>query len=464
MSQNVPVRFVRADGKTIQLPVTTLTLDVDRNFNATPIIYTGSSRVAIDANLSRAVIILEGVFTDDDLMNVGSSSKSKAIIDFSRVEQTFAIDKNTRFDDESTIKSDFSTITLNDIASLKTPIRLKNTAGDNFDLYAAKGDVSHGYTSSRHHFSIATTDGVKTTSTLVGGSGYSIANDITITATTGSGVNCKINITGVNSGAITSFEITHPGSGHAVGDVLTIPGGSGGTFTVASIGDALTAKQMATNLTKLINDGTLSTPVTGFSATTVTSPSSGEANTAVSISQTVAGEDGNSGTPKLNDFILGTRGIKPRFDTFSGGEDAGGIFHGMSAGDKVMSLYATLNNSNNPTLLQEITDGFRSLIGFNEKYGDYIIGVQIPFNSSINATDGSKYKPVNFFMPTGAFETLESKSVSDAVAASTKPESPDSNNDRSFIKGGVTKATFVQIGGEPVYSFNIQFIPASFII
>ena len=27
MSQNIPVRFVRADGKTIQLPVTTITLD-----------------------------------------------------------------------------------------------------------------------------------------------------------------------------------------------------------------------------------------------------------------------------------------------------------------------------------------------------------------------------------------------------------------------------------------------------
>tara|TARA_R100001510_G_scaffold23940_1_gene21059 strand:- start:19072 stop:20454 length:1383 start_codon:yes stop_codon:yes gene_type:complete len=460
MSQNIPVRFVRADGRTIQLPVTTLTLDVDRNFNATPIIFTGSSRIATDFNLSRAVIILEGVFTDDDLMNIGTAIQSKAIIDFSRIDETFGVSVNARFDDEFTIKNGFHNIILNDIASLTTPIKLKNTAGDDFELYAAKSDVSHGYTSSRHHFSIATTDGVKTTSTLVGGSGYSIANDITITATTGSGVNCKINITGVNSGAITSFEITHPGSGHAVGDVLTIPGGSGGTFTVASIGDGLTAEQMATNLFKLIND----TPITGFSATRVTSPSSGLPNTAVSILQTIAGEDGNSGTPKLNDFRLATRDIKPRFETFSGGEDAGGMFHGMSAGDKVMSLYATLNNSNNPTFLQDITDGFRSLIGFNEKYGDYIIGVQIPFNSSINATDGNKYKPVNFFMPTGAFETLESKSVKDAVAASTEPENPDSNNDRSFIKGGVTKATFVQVGGEPVYSFNIQFIPASFII
>ena len=57
MSQNIPVRFVRADGKTIQLPVTTVTLDVDRNFNATPLIFMGSDRMATDFNLSRAVII-----------------------------------------------------------------------------------------------------------------------------------------------------------------------------------------------------------------------------------------------------------------------------------------------------------------------------------------------------------------------------------------------------------------------
>ncbi len=470
MSQNIPVRFVRADGKTIQLPVTTVTLDVDRNFNATPLIFMGSDRMATDFNLSRAVIILEGVFTDDDLMNVGSSTSSTALIDFSRIEPSpglgyMGVGFNVRFDDEQLVTDGFGTLTLGDIAGLKTPITLKNTAGTSFDLYASKSEISHAEDggTGRYHFSIATTNGVKTTSTLVGGSGYSIGNDITISATTGAGIACKVNITAVNgSGAITEFNIAHPGSGHAVGDVLTITGGSA-TFNVASVGTALTAKQMATNLVKLINDSGLSTPITGLSATVTTSPNTGDADSAVKISQTVAGKDGNNGTPKLSNFDFGSL-ISPNFTTFSGGTDQGGIFHGMSAGDKVMSLYGTLNNSNNPTMLQKVTDGARSLINFNEKYGDYIIGIQIPFNSSIKAKNGSKYEPVNFFMPTGAFETLDSKSVNDAVSASTKPDKVDSNNDRSFIKGGITKATFVQLGGEPVYSFTIQFIPASYII
>ena len=464
MSQNIPVRFVRADGETIQLPVTTVTLDVDRNFNATPLIFMGSDRMATDFNLSRAVIILEGVFTDDDLMNVGTATYSKAMIDFSRVEEMNAgiraLDAEfneiygvERFDNDDMVNDGFGTLTVGDIANLETPITIKNTAGTSFDLYASKSELSHAYdgSSSRHHFSIATTDGVKTTSTLVGGSGYSVGNDITISATTGAGTACKVNITAVDGGgAITEFNIAHPGKGHAVGDVLTITGGSA-TFTVASVGTALTAEQMATNFTKLINDSGLSTPITGLSATLTTSPNSSEPNTAVKISQTVAGKDGNSGTPKLNNFKFGT--YTPHFTTFKGGNDQGGIFHGMSAGDKVMSLYGTLNNSKNNKGLQK-----------KDKFGDYIIGVQIPFNSSIKATGSNKYEPVNFFMPTGRFETLDSKSVEDAVSASTKPDEPDSNNDRSFIKGGVTKATFVQVGGEPVYSFNIQFIPASYII
>ena len=462
MSQNIPVRFVRADGETIQLPVTTVTLDVDRNFNATPLIFMGSDRMAMDFNLSRAVILLEGVFTDDDLMSIGSATSSRAVIDFSRVEPVVgrgyyeefngSVGFVERFDNDDMIKGGFGTLTIGDIAGLDTPIKLKNTAGDNFDLYASKSEKSHDKDSGtgRYHFSIATTNGVQTTNTLVGGSGYSIGNDIA--ASGGAGSECKVNITAVDgSGAITEFNIAHPGKDFVVGNTLTIAGGSSGTFNVASVGTALTAVQMATNLTKLINDGALSTPITGFSATLTTSPNSSEPNTAVTITQTVAGKDGNSGTPKFNDFKFGT--YTPNFTTFSGGADQGGIFHGMSAGDKVMSLYGTLNNSKNNKGLQK-----------KDKFGDYIIGIQIPFNSSIKATGSNKYEPVNFFMPTGRFETLDSKSVNDAVSASTKPDEPDSNNDRSFIKGGITKATFVQVGGEPVYSFNIQFIPASYII
>ena len=170
MSQNIPVRFVRADGETIQLPVTTLTLDVDRGVNATPLPFLGSARVAVDFNLSRAVILLEGVFTDDDLMNIGSDTSATALVDFARVEPTPGlgimgrVGFNARFDNEDEIEAIFNGITIGDIASLNTPITLKNTAGTSFDLYASKSEISHAKDggTGRYHFSIATTNGVQT--------------------------------------------------------------------------------------------------------------------------------------------------------------------------------------------------------------------------------------------------------------------------------------------------------------
>lgn len=467
---NVPVRFVRADGKTIQLPVTTLTLDVDRGTMAMPLPFLGSARLGVDLNLSKAVILLEGVFTDDDLFNIGTATASSSIIDFSRCDipgGSSTITANTRFDNADLIEALLDGRTVDDLTGKNTGIKFKSTDGTIKTLYGTKSSVSHSLSSGTYQFSIGTTLGIQGGNLAAGGSGYSIGNNIA--TSNGAGTECKVNITGVNSGAVTSFTIAHPGKNFAVGNTITISGGGGdATFTVSQVGTALTATQMAKNLVALINDGTLSTPINEYSASLVSSPSSGESDVAVRITQSVTGPDGDNGTPvclspNWNDIS------KPRITEFDGGSNAEGVFHGMSAGDKVMSLYATLNNSNNPGIGAALTamkggGGMKGVEKANNKYGDYIMGIQVPFNSSINAEDGQKYKPVNFFMPTGAGETQDTKSVDNAVSASTKVDSPSDGDDRAFIKGFVTKATFVQIAGEPVYTFNIQFTPASIIL
>jgi len=467
---NIPVRFVRADGRTIQLPVTTLTLDVDRGTMAMPLPFLGSSRLGVDLNLSKAVILLEGVFTDDDLFNIGTPTSSTALIDFSRIEENDSIflTENTRFDNNDMIDNLLVGRTVDVLSQGNPRFALVSANGLTQFINATKSSISHSLSSGNYQFSIGTTDGIQGGNLAAGGSGYSIGNNIATSG--GAGSNCKVNITGVSgSGAVTSFTIAHPGKNFAVGNTITISGGGGNaTFTVSQVGTALTATQMAKNLVALINDGTLSTPLTNYSASLVSSPSSGESEVAVKIIQTTTGEDGDTNSP----FFGGnwSSQIKPRFETFDGGSSAEGVFSGMSAGDKVMSLYATLNNSNNPGIgaaLTAMTGGGMTKTGIekaNNKYGDYIMGIQVPFNSSINATDGSKYKPVNFFMPTGARETQESKSVDNALSASTKVDDASDGNSRAFIKGFVTKATFVQIGGEPVYTFNIQFTPANIIL
>ena len=67
MVVNIPIRLVRKDSSLIPLNVTTLTLDVDRSINPHSLPLAGNKRFALDMNMAKAVILLEGVITDDDL-------------------------------------------------------------------------------------------------------------------------------------------------------------------------------------------------------------------------------------------------------------------------------------------------------------------------------------------------------------------------------------------------------------
>mgnify|MGYP003112417370 CR=1 FL=1 len=210
--------------------------------------------------------------------------------------------------------------------------------------------------------------------------------------------------------------------------------------------DMNTAVEIATNLVNLINSTATADNVllsNRFTATLEQSTLSDEANTLVKIEQKVTGANGN--TPvSWNSSSLYTPSIK----NFKNGVDDSAGFTGKSAGDKVAELYAVLNNSND--------GGFIRLGG--RQFGDYIGGIQIPFNSTVNA-GGEKYKAMNFFMPTGAKRTKKQGEATAAESASSVIEDTNDSTERTFIKGAVTKATFVQMGGEPIYSFDIQFLP-----
>ena len=79
-------------------------------------------------------------------------------------------------------------------------------------------------------------DGVST-ATLVGGSGYSVANGVATTVASPSvGSGALINILTVAGGAIATYSFASQGSGYSVGDVLTVSGGGGNaTLTVTAV-------------------------------------------------------------------------------------------------------------------------------------------------------------------------------------------------------------------------------------
>tara|TARA_B100000287_G_scaffold349155_1_gene337623 strand:- start:292 stop:2127 length:1836 start_codon:yes stop_codon:yes gene_type:complete len=72
-------------------------------------------------------------------------------------------------------------------------------------------------------------------SNLSGGTGYSAANNVSVSGGGGSGLTVD---TTVSAGVISSIVINSPGENYVVGDTITIPGGSGtATFTVTSVSD-----------------------------------------------------------------------------------------------------------------------------------------------------------------------------------------------------------------------------------
>ena len=233
--------------------------------------------------------------------------------------------------------------------------------------------------------------------------------------------------------------------------------GSSGKYHISvkdASGNLRTTANIQTYLTALLNENSGSSILgTKFSAT-----ASGAGT--VIIRHLSAGLAGNNNTPRFAKLFA-----TPDFSTFSRGYNSD-VLQGMSAGDKVMSLYAILNNSidvDNLDSNKTVYTSKRRRLNNSDISADYITGIQIPFNSTINA-DGEKYKAMNFFMPTGKGIDARGKSIINAKSAASVIDDPDSDSDFSFIKGTITKATFVQIGGEPIYQFNIQFLPIDVII
>ena len=81
-----PIRLVSQNGNFYNLNCTTLSIDVDRKVGATAIPFMDSYRVAVDMNLTTAMITLEGYITDDDVISFSDGTNARALIDFNAVE------------------------------------------------------------------------------------------------------------------------------------------------------------------------------------------------------------------------------------------------------------------------------------------------------------------------------------------------------------------------------------------
>ena len=382
-----PIRLVRNDGGIIELMATTLTMNVDRGVSPHSIPFGGGNRYAFDLNLPKSLITVEGVMTDDDILNMISIGQdAKGTIDFSR--RSDRIDTGI-FAQESVIDAIVADVTLNSPA-----------ADDFFIQFNPYAKV------------------------------YLAKQNSTFQGKTGGGLH---------------FIAVHDGT------------------------SPRTAVQMAASLHSLI---TTYGADLQLSSTIINSPLNGESNTAVeltNINQAAAGNDTLS-------FPYPTNIKRPYHIQFSGGRNTSQVTN-KSAGYKVAELFAVLNNSNNGGGGYNATYGAGNLVakvaslgtgrGFggatasdvsehkSRQYGDYIIAIQIPFTSNVRGNESL------FYMPTGPTNNITDKTVNNALAAGT--EFKESNRNYTGIKGAVANATFVQLGGEPIYSYTINFAPVDFI-
>lgn len=460
-----PVRLITNDKSIIELMCTTLTMNVDRNVLPLPVPLGGGSRFGFDLNLPKSTITLEGVITDDDAYVSGTAIRASAVVDFSDIYgKVFSY----LFAKLGNINKIIDGLTVDTVS----------TATHGMSVQSANSYGTIYFTSNSASFSLS----CDTDTTAGGGTTFGTNPRIIRTASTsklakgqtvsGTGIPVGSKITSIDGPTL--FRIDNDVTATNTGISLSFSGFYGlnnylGKAWISvhnnTINDVRTPTELASSLANLINENSSDF---GLTANIIDSPNTGETSTAVKLEQNTGGKLGNTSFPSFAAWPSNAQ--KPLTQQFKGGKNAT-YGSGYSAGDRVAELYGVLNNSNNgglgvalggiPAVVSELfdADGEDGFSPLDAKYGDYIIGLQIPFSSNVNNNTSL------FYMPTGPFKSRDEKRADQAKPAGTEFESSGFGDSvYTGIKGAVANATFTQLGGEPIYTFVINFIPIDWIV
>lgn len=244
---------------------------------------------------------------------------------------------------------------------------------------------------------------------------------------------------------IISFASTNTSNGTA----YSSNGGLGGAPTILINANDGTSVQVATAVKNYIN----AEHGSDFTATLVsgTDFEGSQSNCVVNIVMNNVGK--NSGMSRTTPRTKGGVAIdRPQITKFAGGTDGGK----KSAGDKTMDLYGIINNSKRRGRVSDFVNNSLLRNGRAQELKDYIVGIQIPYNSTLKATGGDQYVARNFFMPTGNYDGLDKTSEGNNLPASVDFSMKE---ETTGIQGSVQKFDITYDAGESVYSFNMIFAP-----
>ena len=403
-ANGVPIRLVHDNGQLTEINATSMTMTTQRKTGGMPTPFTGGIRVGLDLNMNKGMILINAVLTDDRNL-VGSNVAAKARMDFSFIVLGGQI--------QSYLDGDGATNS--NIAKL----------------------FSNTYFVSSDEFSFST-----------------------IRLTSHDGTSFNIKLKKLSSGTFTNTTNTD----YTIG---INPTGS------------LTAAGFATAFADLINN--TSNLAAKFTASKSDSAVTGQTNTVVTITQDVTGEDGNNLTPTF--LQKPSTYNPPSHEKFAGGLTVSK----RSAGDKAMDLYGIMNNSKKegftkallgagmigagvaitgasfgtatPVGVGVAAAGAGILMDGAGKGSGYIKGIQIPYNSTIQA-DGDTFVARNFIMPTGFGKSFNDKRSDN----NSKPAGATFTGNRTGIKGTVNKLDITYNAGENVYDIVMQFVPVDFLL
>ena len=438
-----PIRLTQENGNITELMATHMDMNVTRKIGAKPVPFKGSSRFGLDMNLNQSTIVIQGFFADDG-ENVNVAKAASAKVDF-------AVSSSGGY---------FLT-------------KLNMLAASGASSSATDENAQPVNNSVVNFLHLPTQTGVIRT--------------ISLKFLTGTTV--------INSGGVYA---AHTGSDTFVSvhyDNLT-------NYSVNTEAVWLTqTQQFATAITACIN----ASANNHFTASVVNGNRpdlSIATNCAVNIVQNT------SGVMPKTEIAADVRESNNVYDTpsrtnFTGG--AGAIQ--KSAGDKAMDMYGVLNNSKRNSKARNILAGAAAVAGISVAViatgglvaggvgagtalagggtmiggagvvgaaagrlanqfggytqGDYYIGLQIPYNSMIQTSDGS-YVARNFTMPVGSFITEGDTNEPFGQKGSEYNTQPANVafSERDWttgIQGSIEKLDISYDAGEQIYLYNLVF-------
>ena len=333
----------------MELQALSIALSVERKVGGMPIPLFGGSRIGIDLNMVNSTIVIEGIFTDDDVNRRSSpATAATSVIDFA-VNQA-------------------DTNTVGQFTQVANSIFFNNL--ENLELKEKQSASSSVTTTETIHF-------VPDTSKDFSNPGVSNV------------------VTDTNSPSGTKVY-THSSS--------TTP-----AHIAASVVTALGASHLNSTITGSVSTSEFA-PAAGSSKLTLTQGVNGAMLVNDSVKWFVDADNyapyhrpfsGGSSATDLNNKSAGDKV-----------QDLYGILHNTDRGTAalVAGLAVGVATGGVGLAVGAVAGG---VLGFDGLFnGDYPIGLQIPYNSMITADDGKKYSVRNFMIQTGLFVDTNEKIAS----------------------------------------------------